>query len=102
MESCKVGLNKAACQAAELLGNISGSMRVRAELITKWRLLSLHQNRWGAGNIYSYSNGCICSLSSYRQSEESIIFVLGKKFLKFISYSLIIAEQYTDNYSYNN
>ena len=33
--SCKAGLNKAAYQAAELLEKISGSLNVRAELITK-------------------------------------------------------------------
>ncbi|KAI9546326.1 hypothetical protein NQZ68_027492 [Dissostichus eleginoides] len=41
MVSCKASLNKAAYQAAELPGNISGSPKVRAELIAKWRLLSL-------------------------------------------------------------
>lgn len=40
MVSCKASLNKAAYQAAELPGNISGSPKVRAELIAKWRLLS--------------------------------------------------------------
>lgn len=39
MASCKASLNKAAYQAAELPGNISGSLKARAELVTKWRLL---------------------------------------------------------------
>ena len=45
MVSCKAGLNKAAYQAVELSGKISGSLDVRAELIAKWKLLSQWSRR---------------------------------------------------------
>lgn len=64
MGSRKVSLKKkAVAQAVAPPGNISGSLKVKAELMTKWRLLSLSSrgDRWGLENVLSRGKGNVFS-----------------------------------------
>ncbi len=103
MVSCKAGLNKAAYQAVGLPGNISGSMKVRAELTTKWRLLSQWSHGTdGAQRLFTVTAMATFSVKEVSKSQRNQLALDGAKFLKFISDSLITEEQCTDNYICNN
>lgn len=103
MVSCKAGLNKAASQAVELPRNISGSLKVRAELITKWRLLSLWSRRTdGVLRMFRATATATFSVKEVSESQRNQLALDGAKFLKFISDSLITEEQWADNYICNN
>lgn len=101
--SCKAGLNKAAYQAAELPGKISGSLNVRAELITKWRLLSLRSHTTdGVQRLFTATVMAKFSVKEVSESRRNQLALDGARFLKFISDSLIMEEQWADNYICNN
>lgn len=92
--SRKAGLNKAAYQAAELPGKISGSLNVRAELITKWSLLSLWSRPTDGGQgLFTATVMAKFSVKEVSESRMNQLAVDGARFLKFISDSLITEEQ---------
>lgn len=103
MVNCKAGLNKAAYQAVELPGKISGSLNVRAELIAKWKLLSL----WSCTTdreqrLFMATVMVRFSVKEVSENQRNQLALDGVKFLKFISDSLITEEQWADNYICNN
>lgn len=105
MVSYSASLNKAAYQAVELPGNISGSLKVRAELITKWRLLSLWSSRTdGVQRLFTAPAIATFSFSvkEVSESQRNQLAFDGARFLKFISANLITEEQWFDNYIGNN
>ena len=103
MVSCTAGLNKAAHQAVEPPGNISGSLKVRAELITKWGMLSPWSRRTdGVRRMFTATAMATFSVKEVSESQRNQLALDGAKFLKFISDSLITEEQWADNYIGNN
>lgn len=104
MASCKVGLNKAAYQAVGLPANISGSVKVRAGLVTQ-NEVRCHCGATvtdGVERLFTAMAIATFSVKEVSESQRNQFALDGVKFLKFISDCLITEEQWPDNYICNN